>query len=103
MIATNNLKYVSFRDALDAIAAGERVEDGTIIRADTGLIESRDSKHEALDIIEVHTAASDWQVVWGNGVYHYELLVARRGVTEIKDIYDSVCGFSVNGTNKHSC
>jgi hypothetical protein len=88
----NTLKYIT----IDRVTK-EDLPDGTVIVADPAIIEAlfRDPR---VKLAEQQAQSPDWQRVWGDGVYHYELLVARRGTTTVLDANGDYCGFRVNGT-----
>lgn len=99
--STNSLIHITFDTACKNFEAGHHIPDGTVIVAPAGLIEAR-VENDRLREIEAHVCSSDWKRVWRQGIYHYTLLVARKGITELKDIYGGIYGFAVNGTDRRS-
>ena len=64
-------------------------------------IEGRDLPQ--VKLIEEYAGSQDWRRVYGDRLYHYELLVARKGITEVLDAYGDPCGFRVTGTARANC
>lgn len=91
----NTLKYISLENAVD----GRNINDGSVIVAHAAQIERTPPAAVVLDA-EAIAGHKGWKKRWDDGVYHYELLVARQGVTELVDANGDPCGFRVNGTNR---
>lgn len=91
----NNLTYITAERAATRIAAGETIPDGTMITAHCASIEG---PHPWLDIVAIERHIDgQWQKVWTDGVYHYQMLVARGGIEQHGKFED---GFRVSGTEK---
>lgn len=103
----NTLLYMTLEDAAAAIRSGHKrrpaihtLLDGTVVSASAPIIEQPGDKHPDVEIVEKNVGSSAWKRVQGDGYYHYELLVARHGITPVVDANGDECGFRVNGTDR---
>lgn len=95
----NNLKYINLQTAFNILKSGGSIENGTVVVAECGAIECV-QKWDRVAMIEAEAGSSDWNRSWGDGVYCYELLIARDGVQTIVDGNGNECGYRVVGTNR---
>lgn len=91
----NNLIYLPLSDADFSCVA-----DGTVIVAEPAVFERRTEPDARVLAAEKAAEHSDWRRVWRDGVYHYELLVARQGTREVLDAEGEPRGFTVVGTGR---
>lgn len=85
----NTLNYVNVNDVAEP-AHLLLMNSGTVLVADRGLIESPTRPYELRKFA--------WRRVWRDGIYHYEVVVARRGTMRVFDATGDECGFAVCGT-----
>lgn len=88
---TNTLRYVKLNDVTDEI------EDGVVIVAHMADVEAGWPEVRRAEQI---AGSTNWRRSWNDGVYHYELLVARQGLTSDVDArgYEIT---RVNGTGRY--
>lgn len=104
----NSLIYMPLEKAVKIIKPeppyenrGFGLVDGTVVVAPVANIEQRGSVDPDVALVEEHAASTAWKRTYGDGgIYHYELLIARQGITEITDANGDPCGFIVNGANR---